>query len=117
MKNKHLYPRIVLILILVFSLPSCGSFNSYDIKINPGESTPKAAVKNQAVVCPIYELPDFPTTPALPIKEMFSSQSIKLGDIEKIERKHIEELRTHIIEFKKQMKENHERYLLNCLRQ
>lgn len=85
---------------------------------NPSPVLPKVAqkivVENESVACPVSPYPHPGTPPEIPVQELQAAA----GDvyaIERIERKHINELRAYIMERRKLQREARQKFNEQCL--
>lgn len=124
---------------LFFALAGCGSFNNNfntnpnpqviphevvpedDGKTNaeealllsPGITGNGTELRKDAPMCPFYKFKELPKTPPLPMADLLAAGN-NLAEIERVERKHIDELRSFITTMKQGLTLNRHQYLALC---
>jgi len=116
---------IALMIVAMTFISSCNSFNHY---VLPNTPTPTiiapapAPTHNVAVEsslskqCEMYILPAFTGTPDLPFDEILAADKDNPKSLDKINSKHISELRDYIARFKSDIRASHNEYLRRCYR-
>ncbi len=129
MNTQRLFSAVT-VLVMAMPLASCNSFNRIALvetntsyqhwESRPGGLEGRKPIINEdgtpnaTEVCPIYKLPAIPKTPELPIKELEKISPDDTEALDAIQRKHIEELRLHIMRVKAAMAKSQIEYLNNC---
>ena len=125
--------RIFTICILssLFLLPAgCSSFNhttiitsfsdletktvASDNQTSEPKETQKQDNESLVEVCPVFYLPDLPTTPGLPLRAIEKVNPNDKKAVDRIEQEHIIELRRYIVELKQYIRNEHNAYLSKC---
>lgn len=126
--NKSLVVIIASSLLIV----GCYSFNSYEFNTltNTNSKVTKKSIKESALPnlipsahanpaqlekrCNVFQLPSIPATPPLPYEELSKVTAADPDAIDRIQQKHIEELRDHIVKMKQALILAQKEHVLSC---
>lgn len=120
--------RITFIFILSCLLSSCYSFNRItipreDVKANADltrtidkmvAKVNEEPLKKTVLLCPSFTLPIIPKTPPVPYDELIAIDSKDVSAIDRIQQKHIDDLRTYIVQLKQQYKTAQAEHASSC---
>lgn len=117
------------IVVIGLSTTGCGSFNTYllpsylvlpaDTKqvkpevvtIPVQKETPATDTKPN---CPVFQLPVLPKVPELPLKELSRTSPADMEAMDRIQIKHIEELRGYAAKYRQTLNTSYRKYLETC---
>lgn len=106
--------RLTYLSVALVFLGCSNNFNRYELPQPAVVQTVKD--KPAALRCPIFLPSELPDMPKLPANQILDDPKITLSQIEKVERRYIEELRAHVLEIRKTYRRDYDRYLDTCLK-
>lgn len=131
MKKNYLVKHKYLFIFTIIILGGCYSFNTVSIVDNKTVESVKENVTKQTQsqppqvivettdttkeqTCPLFILPNQPSTPEIPLKKLENIKPTDTAAIDKLQRDHIAELRRYILKYKQTIKDAHNQYLDKC---
>ena len=120
------------IIAAVFLIAGCYSFNTYEFKTVSTNTALKSSTSNKESAmpsfipsaiaspaigvkkCNAFQLPSLAATPPLPYEELAKVSVQDPDAIDRIQQKHIEELRDYIVKMKQAMINAQKEHVLSC---